>query len=213
MEMKNLEKAAPPLELLLKGGDPNKVVLYGCGTCHRSTATRQEALECCVPYVCEDCGAEYKSYCEPCGKKKSEAKEQAIYDKAKKVSITEYSGQMLYCDHCYEYFWDLDTFLDDHADQETIPDWVWGTTQHGLKLDAEDIVCRQLENDEFYEGAGDSIPKESIAEMQSFFNGWLVKNPLDSYEQDCSTVVNIEKEVEEYLKERHAAEKEDVPKT
>jgi hypothetical protein len=206
--MKNLAKAAPPIELIVKGGDPEKISLYACGSCRLSTKTREEAISCCAPYVCETCGAEVKSYCEPCSKKEQAKKSQAVYDKAKKVTYKEYDGQMLFCDHCDEYFWDLDTFLDAHndVDDEDFPTWAWGTYQVDFALNANDVICGALESQEFYDDADQNIEKESVKEMQEFFDAWCERNPLNSYSQDMSVVVDLEEYVDAVIKERNEAD-------
>lgn len=198
--MKDPNKANPPLELIIKGGDPEKVAVFACSVCRLTARSEEDAKMCCVPWTCETCGKEIKSYCEECSRKKQQVKDQATYDKATKVKYSEYKGQMLFCDHCDEYFWDLDGYLE-HDESPDIRTWAWGTYQQAFSLDAEDIIQNQLENGDFNEDAFESVPGDAIKEMQSFFDGWVVKNPLNSYMQDHSIVVDLEKEVMEFLKE------------
>ncbi len=138
--MKNLDKAATPLELVLKGGNPEKVVLWGCGTCRVTTRSHEEAVSCCAPWVCEKCGDEVKSYCKACSKKEQHARAQAQYDKAKKVLWTEYTGEWLCCDHCDEYYPDVDSLLDAHEDNAEFPTWAWGTYKNNFYINAEEPV-------------------------------------------------------------------------
>lgn len=202
---KNVSNAATPIECIQKGGDPEKTVVWACGTCKLAKSSKEDALECCAAWVCDECGQEIKKYsfCEDCSRKKQHAKEMALYAKAKKVTYAEYTGQMLCCDHCHEYFWDLDSYLDGHQDDPDMRTWVWGTYETTLSLDAERIIADQLESQEHHEEAFDSISKEAITEMQTFFNEWLKKVKLNSYMEDNSIVVDIEKEVAEYVKEIH----------
>jgi len=190
--MKNLDKAAPPLELLLKGGDPEKIALWGCGTCHISARTREEAVACCAPWVCEKCGKEVKSYCEDCSKKEQFAKAQAQYDKAKKVMLSEYAGDWLCCDHCDEYYPDVDSLLDAHDDDEEPRTWAWGTIEQPFTLNANDVLCQELEQQEFYEEAFENIDGAAIDQMQNFFDAWLKKQDMKSYMVDYSVVVDFE---------------------
>jgi hypothetical protein len=202
--MRDISKAAPPLELVLKGGDPNKIAIWGCGTCHNAAATPEMALECCAPWKCETCGVELKPhhYCDACSEKELQAREKATYDKAKHVTLEVYPGDMLFCAHCDEYFWDVGEFLDSHDDGTDIPTWCYGTYETPFSLDAESIIDQQLEQQEFYEDAIGNVSGEAVKEMQSFFDGWLVKNRLTSYMVDHSVVVDLDKQVEEHLKER-----------
>lgn len=199
---KNLEKAAPPLELVLKGGDPEKIALWGCGTCHLSAKSREDAVSCCAPWVCEKCGKEVKSYCEDCSKKEQFAKSQAQYDNAKKVMLSEYAGDWLCCDHCDEYYPDVDSLLDAHDDAVELPTWAWGTTEQAFMLDAERIISDQLECQEFYEGAFDNFANGAIKEVQDFFNEWLKKQHMKAYMVDNSTVVDFEALTNLRMKER-----------
>lgn len=211
--MKDLTKAASPLELLLKGGDPEKIVLWGCGTCHVSAKSQEDAIECCAPFVCEKCGKEVKSYCEDCSKKERQAREQVTFDKAKKVMLSEYAGDWVFCDHCDEYFADVDSLLDAHDDDAELPTWAWGTTEQPSTLDAERIISEQLESQEFYEDAFENISGEAVKELQTFLDAWLKKQDMKSYMVDHSVVVDFEALVNARRKEDQDAEQTDPGST
>lgn len=202
---KNLEKAAPPLELVLKGGDPEKIALWGCGTCHMSARSREDAIACCAPWVCEKCGKETKSYCEDCSKKEQFAKAQAQYDRATKVMLSEYSEDWVCCDHCDEYYPDVDSLLDAHEDDEELPDWAWGTYEVKFNLYAERIIENELEREDFYDGAQDQISKVAVEELQTFLTAWAAKQDLKAYMVDNSVVVDFEALTNLRLKEREDA--------
>lgn len=199
---KNIANAATPIECAQKGGDPEKTVVWACGTCKRAADSKESALECCAPYVCDDCGKEVKSYCEDCSKKKQWAREKVTYDKAKKVMLSEYGGDWLCCDHCDEYYPDVDSLLDAHDDEEELPDWAWGTYEVKFVLNAEDIIDQQLERDEFYDGAADNISKEAVQELQTFLTAWATKQDLKAYMIDNSVVVDFEALTNLRMKER-----------
>ena len=201
--MKDITKAATPIECVQKGGDPDKTVVWACGTCKFTKESKESALECCAPRVCEKCGKEVKSYCEDCSKKEQFAKAQAQYDKAKKVMLSEYAGDWLCCDHCDEYYPDVDSLLDDHYDEVDPPTWAWGTYDVKFKLDAEDIIFQQLEQQEFYEGASDNFANGAIVELQRILDAWLATwtQDLKAYMVDNSVVVDFEALVEERKKE------------
>jgi hypothetical protein len=190
--VKNLEKAAPPLELVLKGGDPEKIALWGCGTCHISARTREEAVACCAPWVCEKCGKDVKSYCEDCSKKEQHERAQTQYDKAEKVMLSEYAGEWLCCDHCDEYYPDVDSLLDAHDDDDEPQTWAWGTYEVKFNLNAERVIEDELERDEFYDGAQDQISKVAAEELQTFLSAWSAKQDLNAYMVDNSVVVDFE---------------------
>ena len=198
--VKDLSLAAAPLELILKGGDSNKTIVWACGTCHFTRSSQADALECCAPFICEKCGKTNKSYCEACVKKAQDAKAQERYDKAQKVPYAEYTGEMICCPHCNEYYSDVDAYLYAHDDSD-VHTWVWGTYAMPLTLNAEQVIYDQLEQQEFYENAAENIPKDALKEMQEFFDAWLKKYGLTSYMEDNDVVVDVTKEVEAFLKE------------
>jgi len=198
--MKNLNKAAPPLELVLKGGDPEKVALWCCGTCKLTARSKDEAIACCAPFVCETCGKEVKSYCKECSDKEQHEKSQARYDKAKKVPWLEYDGTWLCCDHCDEYFADVDELLDAHEDNAELPTWAWGTYRQDFTLDAESIIEHGL--DEFHDGAGEDIGNADVKELQTFLDAWCKKQDVGSYFADHGVVVDFESITDKVIEER-----------
>ncbi len=193
---RNITNAATPIECVQKGGDPEKTVVWACGTCKLAKESKQDALECCSPLVCEKCGKEYKSYCEDCTKKEQFAREQAVYDKAKKVMLSEYAGEWLCCDHCDEYYPDVDSLLDAHddGDGEELPTWAWGTYEVKFTLDAEEIITQQLEQQEFYEEAIETFANGAIVELQRLLDTWLATWTQDTkaYFVDPSVAVDFE---------------------
>ncbi len=184
----------PPLELVLKGGDASKVVLWGCGKCRLSTTSYEAAVACCAPHFCETCGVQIKSYCEACSKKKEHARNKALWDKAKKVMLSEYPESWVYCDHCSEYYADAWELIEDHEDldDEDVPVWVYGTYEVKFSLDAREIVCEELERQEFYDGADEHIKTEAFQELQDFLDAWCKRQDLTAYMVDHGTVVDIE---------------------
>ena len=186
------------LELVLKNTD--EVVAWACGVCKYTRHSYQEAELCCKPYICEVCNSTCSTqyFCSDCTKKKSQEREQKQYDEAKKVTYGDYLGEWIYCDCCCEYFADVDSFLDSHQDHESIPTWVWGTTESNFDLDAERIISDQLESQDFYEGAFDSIPRNEIYKLQLFMDNWRTDNKLLSYQADFSTVVQLDDIIEKF---------------
>jgi hypothetical protein len=198
--MRDMSRALPPIELVQKGGDPDKTIVWACGGCKIARASKQEALECCAPWACETCGKDIKaySYCDECTGKERAAVEKAQYDAAQKVMLSEYAGEWLYCDHCNEYYEDAYALLDAHDDAEEYPTWAFGTTAQSFTLNAEDIISQQLEQQEFYEDAFSRFKAEDIKEMQDFFDAWLKKLDVQSYMVDQTVVVNFEALAEKY---------------
>lgn len=202
---RNTTNAAAPIECVQKGGDPEKTVVWACGKCKLAKTSKEDAIECCSPWVCDDCGKDavtYRTLCDECAKKKQWAKDQAVYDKAQKVMLSEYAGDWLFCDRCDEYHPDVDSLFDAHDDDDDLPTWAWGTTEQGFTLDAERIISDQLEYQEFYEDAFDNLSNGAIKELQDFFDTWLKKQSLKSYMVDYSVVVDFEALAAQRKKER-----------
>lgn len=205
--MRDVSKVAAPIECVQKGGDPEKTVIWACGTCKIAKETKEAALECCALWRCDECqkdAPKYHTLCDDCRRKKDQAKAQARYNKAKKVKLAEYGGTWLFCDHCDEFFPDFDSFIDGHdgIELEDIPEWAWGTYEKKFSLDAENIVANELERDEMHEDAFENIPDAALKEMQEFFDKWTEKNPVVSFFPDDDIVVDFEAEVEAYRKEQ-----------
>ena len=191
--MKDLSKAAAPLETVLKGGDPEKTVVWACGTCKRATDTRESAVECCAPNICDACGNVFGGfYCIPCSIQRGFDKDKQVYDNAKKVPYASYGGGMLYCDHCEKYFSDVDELFDDHDDVEELPTYAWGTEEMTFSINAEEMVADTLERLEFHDDAIDNVSADALKELQVFLDAWAAKQKLTSYLVDFGVVVEFD---------------------
>lgn len=174
----------PIIELVVKGGDPEKVAVVACGTCRNVARTPKEAAQCCAPKLCQDCGVEVKRYltrCDACSNKASEVhrakKTAAAFNNANKVHLTDYRGSHvclhLFCDESdYLDLDSLDDRLSDEEFREAHP-WVWGCYPTPWPIPQMDDVMQNL-LEEFPEGAMDNFA--DINGLQSVVDDWFKKN-------------------------------------
>jgi hypothetical protein len=144
-----------------------------------------------------------RGQCSGCEEKMLRDREQALFDKAKKVTWVEYDGEYLYCSCCDKYFADVDDLLDSHYGDADIPVWAWGCTKQVFGMDAENIVLNQLENLDWFEGATENLP--NLIELQAALDKVAAEIP-PSYFQDDSVVVFFEAEAEKAEKDRRCGE-------
>lgn len=182
---------AEPLELVLKS-DAGHTVAWACGACRYVARDEAAARECCEPYDCSGgCGAklpkkEHRTRCDACMDRDCTAREQAKYDKARKVPLAEYQAEGLFVDD--RWFHDFDELADHYdGDDEARPAWAWGCTPIGFGLDADQAIEGALE--EHHEEAGDNISDAERKRLQSFLDEWAVAQKITSYQCDESTVV------------------------
>lgn len=189
------------IELLLPDGKPSGI--HACGCCKRPTHDRREASRCCL---CTTCGEKppepLRRECKPCRvdrwareTKARDERDRAIYEKAKKVALADYAGQMVYDEEIDEYL-SIEEIEQRVAGGEA-PDFVWGTTPNRLTFDARDIVESQLENGDHHEDAIDEIPEGAFGELAGALEAWCEEHGPTSYEVDHTTVVLLDDEPEE----------------
>jgi hypothetical protein len=174
--------------------------VWACSECGFTAHSEQQAEKCCKPTICE-CGnacQKYYTACDECRRVTERKKDQAIFDKAKKVKWTEYEGQMLYCDRNDEFYSDIDSLLDSFDSDDDPPEWAYGTIEKTFSMDAQTIIEDELERQEWFEDAIDHFT--FVKELQIALNDAAAQIP-SAYEADYSTVVTFEDEAAEWLKE------------
>lgn len=81
------------------------------------------------------------------------------------------------------FFSDWDEFFEDwfeeHDAEDERPEFVWGTVEEKMSLDAHSIVSSACE--EMYEDAFDDIGSDAIKQMQAYFDKWLAENGRVTY--------------------------------
>lgn len=178
---------------LVQKDNVEKVLAWYCSECRIVKRTQVEAEDCCTPYRCRDCGVEAPRYhfaCEGCRKKKDQAREQAEFDKAKKVTQAEYAGEWVYDDRRSNYHSSVEEALDYYDDDPDPPEWFYGTEAEEFGIDADRVLEDALQDS--YDGAYDCIPPSAIKELQDFLDKWSKDYGPTSYSVDYSTVVLVD---------------------
>jgi hypothetical protein len=188
-----------PEPIVLVNQATGKVAAFACGKCRKVASSpvqfggdpdmavelaRDDAREHCGPWFCE-CGAERRqnfTECEPCLYKRqaeeADAKEQARFDAAEKVSSKNWTGEYVWSDRFEELFSDIDELLGRYEDEgEEPPEYVWECEEEVLTLDGEDILHDALERE------GGLFMLEHMApvvaqDLQAALDGWLKKHPV-----------------------------------
>lgn len=191
-----MSKHTEPLALVLRGGDPEKIVAHACGECRIVKASEQDARECHAVRLC-DCGAEIEqkyylacSFCRSVNRaKERRQKEAAAYLSAAKVSWRDWDGPV-YCEGAgQEVFSDIDEFTDHFEnEEEQLPVYVWATITRKLSIRAEDVVDIALDDhhDDAPEQVGD------LEELQSSLDKWCESQTVETWFPDMSKVVLLD---------------------
>lgn len=170
----------PLIELIEKGGDPAKVLIYACGTCRNVRPSAETAEQCCAPYACRKCKVEtprYRLICDACQRAETDhaaaVRTAKAFNAAEKILLSEYKGTWV----CTAYFADESDYVevDDIVDEER--PWVWGCTPLPWPLpDMQDVMANLLED--FPEQSMDDIDFPSL---QAHVAEWFKQNlPSDS---------------------------------
>ena len=140
-----------------------------------------------------DCGKHYISiYAPMCG----ECREKQRFEEAEKIKPKDYKYDVIYdpkSEDCYM----LDE-LEEHYEEieEPLPDYVYGCIPTRFGLDMHSIVENELQNNH-YEGAFSDIDSKQLEKIQEIVDKWTEEQDITSWEQDCKTVILLEKESEE----------------
>ncbi len=150
--------------------------------------------------LCSRCGKPKRGMCmdEECRAKRESEQEKSRYDKAKKYTLKTAPSEsiIMYYSDVYGnnegYFSEIE-YLVDYCNDEGIkvPEYVWGTYETQISLDAHDIIEDACE--ELWEGAYDSIGSKDITELEDFLNNWCEKQTgTRTYTADynCCILIN-----------------------
>jgi hypothetical protein len=202
--------SAEPFELQIRGHD--KTVALACGTCgavlplasalseEARAAAYARAREHCTPRRCERCPdptpGHHLRFCENCRQQWELEKEGARFDKAKKVKAEEWSDPVYWEGHSGSlgdgYFADVDEVLD-HCEQEGVdlPGFVWGRKERNLELNAEDVLTRLLESQDYELDEHPVLEPESVEEFQKALDGWVANKRASLQTWDSSNEVAV----------------------
>lgn len=206
---------AKPLELIIKGGNPDHVAVYGCGNCKRTCQSEQHAKECCSPYLCDGCGQKVSQrhhfYCNSCQAAKQAQKDaesdQKALAAAQWVKLEDLDDYMLCCScHTDEFFsneGDLFDYHWGHLGDTTVPEYAIVAEPISLEVNSDDVLQNALENQCFSEGT--EFSSEQVNELQRILDDWLKVNSPKNYFPD-NKYVDLKEDAEAYVKENQNVE-------
>lgn len=142
--------------------------------------------------------------CKKCREKEREGKEQECFNKAKKVSFTDYDG-LFYSGDYNDHVKDKEDFKEWLYNRifngEEVPSWVWATKKTKcFNINIFDIVNDACEDG--YEDMYDFLDTEALQPIQNKIDKWMEDQGdyLYYYHPDKSTVVLLD-DIVEKLKE------------
>jgi hypothetical protein len=201
---------AEPLALVVQGKD--QIAAFACGKCHyvasspkQYIGTEEEIVEAarsaarthCGPWFCA-CGAEcdrYRTQCSKCwtadANKRQADRTAAAIAKAKRVTLAEYDGEMLYLEGRDRYV--TPDEIEDMRGDGDLPEYAWGCSVNGFSLDADRIIEGEVESGEHHEDAVEWLQKGATEALQRTLDAWAEKyaKNVRSFFPDYSVLVEL----------------------
>lgn len=183
------------IELYKKDG--TTAGIFYCSECRIVYKTKDEADNCHGDKMCP-CGKKierrYYAICNDCQSEKwneeSRLKEEAAFEKAKKIPASEYAGEMIFLDD--KYHQSLEDALDDYLEGQE-PEYVWACKDIGVpKASTESLYENLLEN--MWEDA-DVYDLNGVDELEAAVTAFNEANKsISVWEPDYSLALLITKE-------------------
>lgn len=147
--------------------NPTEHKVYMCSVCGEYYHAKEQAETCCVGEKCPECGAQrdyqFSPLCNKCRQKERDRfyaeQQKARWEAARKVPLSQYDGQELYCNlnDCYYATTDYEEMVDALFAEERISapefpaDGVYGCYETKLGLVPEQVEALMEESDYAYE--------------------------------------------------------------
>ncbi len=125
--------------------------VFYCSECRRVYSTEKDAKWCHGDRICS-CGKKinnnYRHECDECdiveAQERSRKQESDRFEKAKKITEAEYTGDHVYCG--YQYYESVEDAMDQFLEGQE-PEYVWACRTHGIpKIDLEDCTTNIMDN-------------------------------------------------------------------
>lgn len=181
-------------ELFVQGDDGFKSAgVWYCGKCRTVYRSEAEAERCGRPKLCGVCGKEiekdrsYYTLCGSCAKKNEDAKEKARFDKARKLSLAEYTDDVITLGNGDDYM-----TLEELAEGDNNrPSYVYGVKRDAIKIHelSDEDLCHFNLSEDF---SMSDIPgfDELLEGINKMIRDWNAI-PNGTYIEDDSTVILI----------------------
>lgn len=193
--------------LVERGTD--RVCAFACPSCGcvypvkgDESVALQLAQACCAR-GCIDCGKDVSpgwSRCVRCFHALQAPSEQGAVHSARKVLAEEYDDPVCWPGHVGSfgagYFEDVSELLDYCEDHDVpVPGWVWACTPVPLRVDAQEVIDRALE--EHHEGASEWLLSNGVRDLQEALDAWCKRQLVQTWLLDHSCIVVLDAEAEE----------------
>jgi hypothetical protein len=189
----------PILELIVKGGDSERVVATACGKCKIVAINEYIAKQCCMPRACGRCGKpspQYWMLCDDCRTADADEKERQLFEKATKVLLADYDHEYVSLpgsdeypgiDEVMELNENIAAGRESCSRLRTSPiDWAFAVQSSPWGRPCADSVIEQI-CDDLYESAHERLDADSL---QKVMDEWLEsQGPSYCFTEDRSRVV------------------------
>jgi hypothetical protein len=170
--------------------------IFYCSECRRVYTNKTDADWCHGERICA-CGKKietnYRHKCEACdiseSRARAEKQEAERFEKAKKITEAEYTGDHVYCGD--QYYESVEDAIDQY-DKGQEPEYVWACTTHGIPtIDLEDCTTNIIDN--MWEDA-DCNDLNGIDELEAALAAFNKANEsIQLWEPDYTTAILVGK--------------------
>ena len=170
--------------------------IFYCSECRIVHLTKEEAEFCHGERICA-CGKKIESIhsrqskCGDCDnlewREKMHKQEAERFEKSKKITEAEYTGDHVYCGD--EYYDSVEDAIDQY-DERQEPEYVWACQDKKLPtVDLEDVTCNLIDN--MWDDAGTS-DLNGIEELEAALKAFNEANEsIQLWEPDYSTAILV----------------------
>ena len=131
--------------------DGTTVGIFYCSVCRIVHRTKEEAEFCHGERICacdKKIETNYRHKCNACdiaeSRSRAEKQEAERFEKAKKITEAEYTGDHVYCGD--QYYESVDDAIDQYLEGQE-PEYVWACHTHGIPtIDLEDCTTNIIDN-------------------------------------------------------------------
>ena len=180
----------------LEDGSVAPTGIFYCSECRVVFKTKEEAENCHGERLCA-CGKKierrFYGECDDCRwkieKEKAVARERERFEKATKITATEYKGEKIFADD--EYYDEIECYLDAFEEGQE-PEYVWACKDIGVPLASTESLYENL-----LEGMWDDADVNDlngVDELEAAVKAFNEANrDIHVYEPDYSTAILVEK--------------------
>lgn len=174
-----------------------EIMAFACEKCGKIYLQEYLADICCKQYHCEYCGKPTEKYRLAC----PECHEKNLFNKAKKMSYSEYIRQ--FPDNMIwdgdEYFSELEDMADSYiCNDKPVPDYVWGTESYRVEIDIENVISQAEDDSNLEDFSFDTYG--DTKDLIEFVNKWNERNGTTAYAGEYHIAIVLTEQEKELFK-------------